>query len=85
MQWFFNAQYSIAWTTEYATYIQKGPHIALSADGFVKPFSFLPLALLQPKSFLRKIQNYAGKKIVLLYGFQILNLEVVVFPSKFKV
>ena len=48
-------------------------------------------------SFLRKIQNYAGKKIVLLYGFQILNLaggsgfsfqvqilnlEVVVFPSK---
>ena len=40
------------------------------------------------KSFLRKIENRinrkTGKKIVLLYGIWILNLEVVVFPLNFR-
>ena len=40
-------------------------------------------------SFLRKIQNRTNrktvKKTVLLYAIWILNLEVVVFPSKFKI
>ena len=40
------------------------------------------------KSFLRKIENRinrkTGKKIVLLYGIWILNLEVVGFPLNFR-
>ena len=49
---FFNAQYYIEvrsssdWAYTYYVHT-KGTHIALSADGYVKPFSFFPLALLQ--------------------------------------
>ena len=43
----------------------------------------------EERTFLRKIQNRInrriGKKIVLLYGIWIWNLEVVVFPSKFEI
>ena len=46
-------------------------------------------ASIHEKSFLRKIRDRINrkteKKIVLRYGIWILNLEVVVFPSKFKI
>ena len=54
---FFNAQYYIevrSSSNYWVYYIHtKGTHIALSADGYVKPFSFLPLALLHNSTCVR--------------------------------
>ena len=69
---FFNAQYYIEvrsssdWAYTYYVHT-KGTHIALSADGYVKPFSFLPLALLQQ---LRKSGSLWGISlwVIFLWG-----------------